>query len=171
MRRCAKKGFNQLRLLPRRLNVWSIPGQDLVRFFSPHAYRRPWGFVYSGFVGVEIPALREWLNTHAPGEKVGIFHTCFTGYVIANEDVLNDFMVEHGDPVPADLWAGLLMDRILRIPDSLDALVRVYRSDRQQLGFLAHPYDKPAWDFLLKWRENPDPALHVPRMLPTGQIV
>lgn len=143
----------------------------MIRFFSPDAYRRPWGFVYSGFIGVEIPALREWLSVHAPDDRCGIFHTCFVGCNIANEDVLQSFLLEHGDPVPADLWAGLLMDRVLTIPDSSDALLAAYRSDRQQLGWLAIPSHKPAWDFLLKWRDDPDPALHVPYMLPTGQIV
>jgi hypothetical protein len=165
------EGFEQQRIGPRPLEVWSVPALDIIRCFHASAYRRPWGFIYSGGIGVEVPALREWLNRHKPGEQSGIFHSWFVGYEIANEDVLGEFMVNHGEPVPADLWAGLLMDRILNVPTSLDALVAAYRSQREQLGWLAHPHQKPAWDFLLKWREHPDPALHVPRMLPDGRIV
>ena len=166
-----EEGFEQQRIAPRRLKVWSIPGQDLVRFFAPHAHRRPWGFAYYGFVGIEIPALREWLDRHKPGDEAGIFHTSFVAYHIANEKWVREFMVTHDDPVPTDLWAGMLMDRLLEIPASLDDLVTVYCSHREKLGWLAGAFLKPAWDFLLKWREDPDPTLHVPRMLPNGRIV
>lgn len=163
------EGFEPYCLMPRRLWAWTIRGEDIVRAFVPNAYRRPWGFAYRGGVGIEIPALRAWLDRYRPGQQVGRFHTWFAGYEIANEDVLGDFTVLHDDPVPADLWAGLLKDRLLRIPASLDSLVALYRRDREKLGWLAHPHDRPAWDFLLKWHEDPDPALPVPPF-PYGQL-
>jgi len=163
------EGFSSQKLLGNK--VWSLPGEDIIRLFQPHAYRRSWVFVYSGAIGIEIPALRSWINKYKPGEGGGILRGYFTAYIIANEDVLNKFMVEFGNPVPADLWAGLLRDRVARIPSSLEMLLSTYRTNREELGWLAHPHTKPAWDFVQRWRANPDPSLHVPRMSPTGQIV
>ena len=163
------EGLEPVRIV-RPVKAWSYSGGDIVRFFHPQAVRRPWGFIYDGFVGVEIPTLRAWLNRHKSKEQTGIFHSCFAGYHTANEDILRDFMIEFGDPVPADLWGGLIKDRLVRIPETLEELIRVYRTERERLGELAHPHNKPAWDFLLRWRGNPDPALPVPQMLPDGRI-
>jgi hypothetical protein len=166
-----QEGLEERKLVPKRPKVWSLAGGDTIRFFFPHAYRRPWGFVYSGSIGVEIPSLRQWLQQHKLGDEVGIFHTCFVGYPIINEDILGEFMVEHDKPVPSDLWAGLLKDRLEKIPTTLDGLVAAYQRNKEELGWLAHPYDRQAWEFLLKWLKDPDPSLHVPRMLPNGQII
>lgn len=165
------EGLRRQRLVGIGQKVWSLPADDLIRFFQPHAYRRPWGFVLSGLIGIEIPALREWIERNKPGEEGGILRSYFTGFIIANDDVLRNFMVTMDDPIPADLWAGLLRDSLERIPCSVADLLTTYRSDREKLGWLAHPHTKPAWDFLQAWIANPDPALHVPRMIPDGQIV
>ena len=165
-----QEGLIECKLAPKRPKVWSPADGNITRFFMPHAYRRPWGFVYSGSIGIEIPSLRQWLRQHKPGNAVGIFHTCFVSYVIANEDALCDFMVEHDQPVPSDLWAGLLRDRLHTLPSTLADLVAAYRRNREELGWLAHPYDRHAWDFLLRWIDDPDPLLHVPKMSPTGRI-
>lgn len=164
------EGFEEFRIGPQRLKAWSLAAGEVRSFFVPHAYRRPWGFVYSGTIGIEIAALRKWLDEHSGGRS-GIFCWCFAGYVIANDDVLGSFMLSHGAPVPADLWAGLVKDRILDLPTSLDELIAAYRSNRERLGWLAHPHQKAAWAFLLKWYENPDPDLHIPQMLPDGRII
>lgn len=164
------EGLQERQLFRKGPKVWSLPGGDIIRFFWPHAYRRPWGFVYSGAIGIEIPTLRKWLGDHKPNREA-IFQSCFVSYLIANEDVLGGFMVEHGKPPPTDLWAGLLKDRLLRVPSTLDELTEAYRRNKEELGWLAHPHERDAWDFLLKWQDNPDPGLHVPRMLPNGQIV
>ena len=155
---------------PRVPNIWILPADDIVRFFWPHAYRRPWGFVYSGNIGVEIPELRDWLRKHRP-DSPGIFHTCFVSYNILNEAALGEFMVEHEQPVPGDLWAGLLKDRLAQIPATFAGLVTAYRRRREDLGWLANPGERFAWDFLLKWLDDPDPSLHVPSILPDGRIV
>lgn len=157
--------------VPKAPKIWTLPADDIIRFFWPYAYRRPWGFVYSGSIGIEVPALRDWLREHKPGREAGIFQTSFVGYVIANEDVLRDFLVEHGEPVPADLWAGLLKDRLARVPPTLEGLIASYRRNKEELGWLAHPSSRHAWEFLLEWRDNPDPSLHVPTRGPNGRIV
>ena len=155
---------------PKLPSVWALPADDIIRYFSPHATRRPWGFVYSGYIGVEIPALRTWLKQYK-SDDAGIFHTWFVGYYIMNDDVLGNFAVEHGEAAPFDLWAGLIKDRIATIPQSLEGLVSTYRRNREELGWLAHPHERHAWNFLLNWLRDPNPTLEVPRMLPDGRIV
>ena len=155
---------------PKVPDAWALPASDILRYFWPAAYRRPWGFVYSGSIAVEIPELRDWLDAHKRGDP-GIFHTCLVGYNIMNDDTLGVFAVAHGETIPADLWAGLIRDRLARIPSSLENLAAAYRRNREVLGWLARPAERHAWDFLMKWLDDPDPALQVPRMLPDGRVV
>ncbi|HEX8214902.1 MAG TPA: hypothetical protein VF582_05465 [Allosphingosinicella sp.] len=166
-----REGFEERQLFPKGPKVWSLPAADIIRFFWPGAYRRPWGFVYSGAAGIEIPRLRDWLHEHKPRDEAGIFHSCFVSYLIANEEVLGDFQIEHGKIVPADLWAGLLRDRIARVPETLDGLIAAYRGKREELGWLGGRRSRDAWSFLLDWYDKPDPSLHVPKMLPDGRII
>ncbi|MEV4934106.1 hypothetical protein MRBLMA1_001128 [Sphingobium sp. LMA1-1-1.1] len=163
------QGFVERRLVGQK--VWSLPDAEVIRFFQPLAYRRPWGFLLSGILGIEIPELRTWLEQHKPNQESGIFQGCFVGYNIANDSVLGEFRSLIDTPVPADLWAGLVMDQLDQLPSRLDDLIDQYRRNREPLGWLAHPHDRFTWDFLLRWRQDPDPTLHVPRMSPTGQIV
>ena len=151
-------------------SVWALPADDILRYFWPDAQRLPWGFRYSGSIVIEIPPLRTWLNQHKR-EDAEIFHTRFVSYNILNEDILAGFTVEHDEPVPSDLWAGLLADRLARIPPNLQSLVDAYRRNREDLGWLAHPHDRHAWDFLLKWIDDPDPSLPVPKRLPDGRFI
>jgi hypothetical protein len=165
-----EEGLEEQRLFPKGPKVWTISGDDLIRFFWPQAIRRPWGFIYDGAIGVEIPSLRTWLREFKP-EGPGIFHSCFICYLITNEELRREFMVEHGNPIPADLWAGLLKDKLELVPPNLDSLITAYRRNKEELGWLAHPHQRHAWDFLLKWRENRDPSIHVPKMLPNGRVI
>lgn len=118
-----------------------------------------------------MPALRHWLGAFKPGGQAGILHSCFVSYMIINDDVLGEFRVEHDKPAPLDLWAGLLKDRLERVPPTLDGLINAYRRNKEELGWLAHPHMHHAWDFLLRWNDNPSPMLQVPRRLPDGRIV
>lgn len=165
------ENFESVRLVKGGPKVWALPGDDLVRFFSPHELRRPWGFRLNGGFGIEIPALRKWLTTHKPGAAAGIFQTCFVGYYSVNDQVFAELAIDTGQPVPADLWVGLIKDRLCQLPESLDALLAAYRSNREPLGLLASPHEKAAWDFLVKWRDSPDPDLRVPYRLPNGRLV
>jgi hypothetical protein len=164
-----REGLEARQIVAKAPKAWTIPTDGIVRFFQPHASRRPWGVVYSGAIGIEVPALRQWLRAYKVGEE-GVFHSCFISYLIVNEDVFRGFMVSHGDPVPTDLWAGLLKDRLEQIPETLADLIAAYRRNKEELGWLAHPHEKNAWDFLLRWQDDPDPALHVPKMQPEGRI-
>lgn len=164
-----REGLEARQIVPKAPKAWALPADDVVRFFQPHPYRRSWGFVYSGAIGIEIPALRHWLRTHKPGEE-GVFHSYFSNYLILNEEVFRRFMVTHDQPVPTDLWAGLLRDRLEQIPGTLAELITAYRRNKEELGWLAHPHERPAWEFLLNWHDNPDPALLVATMQPDGRI-
>jgi hypothetical protein len=166
-----EEGLEERALFPKGQKVWSISHNDLIRFFWPAPVRRPWGFSYMGYIGIDAPGLRAWLEEHKPGAEAGIFQSCFLAYHTLNDDIRAEFMVEHGKPIPADLWAGLLRDRLDRIPPNLGALVDVYRRNREELGQLAHAHTRHAWDFLMRWRIDPDPALVVPKMMPDGRIV
>ncbi len=165
------EGFREQRLCQVGPKVWTLPADEIVPFFSSDAQRRHWGFVLFGVIGIEIPALRLWLDEHKPGPASGIFQSGFIGYYTSNEQVFGDFQILHGSPIPSDLWVGLIKDRLRLIPRSLDELLATYRTNREVLGWLAHPNDKAAWDFLIQWRHSPDPALHVPYRLPTGEVV
>ncbi|WP_242154919.1 hypothetical protein [Sphingomonas sp. BAUL-RG-20F-R05-02] len=163
-------GFQELRLRKGASKVWALPSSEVIAYFAPDAQRRAWGFNLFGTIGIEIPKLRSWLNEHKSGQDCGIFHSGFIGYYTLNEEVLRDFRIEHGLPIPFDLWVGLIKDRLNRIPQTLDGLIATYRTNREALGWLAHPGDKAAWDFLVQWMHDPDPSLSVPYRLPTGQI-
>ena len=108
--------MEERQLFPKGPKVWSLPGDDTLRFFQPQPYRRPWGFVYSGCIGIEIPALREWLRAHRSADQAGIFHSSFTSYLMINDDNGGEFMLQHGQPIPVGRWAGLLKSRLARIP-------------------------------------------------------
>jgi len=151
--------------------VWALPSEEVVRYFQPLTYRRPWGFLLSGIVGIEIPALRAWLQAHKSSDESGIFRGGFVAYNIANEEVLRAFTSTFDGPVAADLWAGLLLDRLEGLPSRLDDLIDLYRRNREELGWLAHPHERFAWDFLKQWHQKPDPDLRVPKSSPTGEIV
>jgi hypothetical protein len=166
-----EEGLEERRLFPNGPKVWTLPAADVLRFFAPQSIRRPWGFIYTGAIGIEIRSLRDWLREFKPEAETGIFHSCFVKYLIINEDVFGNFTVEHDKPVPSDLWAGLLKDRVDKVPPTLDTLVATYRRNKEDLGWLAHPHERHAWDFLLRWRENPDPSIHVPQVRPDGRIV
>lgn len=165
-----KAGLERRRIVPREAKVWALPSGEIERFFWPQAIRRPWGFAYVGAIGIEIPALRQWLATYKREEERGIFRSCFVLSLIANEDILGNFMIEHGEPVPSDVWAGLLTDRLSNVPATMDELIDAYQRRSKVLGSLVNPHDQHAWEFLLAWRNDPDPSMHVPSRRPDGRV-
>lgn len=163
-------GLVERKLFPKGAKVWCLPGNEVIRFFQPQPYRRTWGFVFTGYFGIEIPALRAWLAEHHP-DDAGIFRHSFEAYHSLNESDRRDFMIEHERQVPAELWAGRIRDRLELLPASLEELLSVYLQRREALGRLAHPITSPAWDFLLKWNDGRDALLDVPKRGPEGRIV
>ena len=164
--------FVEKRLSKGGWKVWTREAStEVTSYFSLDAQRRPWGFRLLGIVGIEIPTFRLWLDQHKPDTKRGIFQEGFTGYYTANDEVLGGLHVNHGQSVPAGTWVQLIKNRLDLIPGSLDLLIDTYRNNRRELGWLDHVHDEVAWDFLIKWHENPDPALCVPHRLSNGQVV
>lgn len=163
-------GLEPFTLIRKGPKAWRLPDGEIVQFFYPHAIRRSWGFIYAGSIGIDIPALRQWLNANA-GNRLNIFHVSFLNYRIENEDVLGRLWIDHGKSVPSDLWAGLLKDRLADIPNTVEGLLTTYRRKRDALGWLAHPSECHAWDFLFRWQADPDQSLKIPYMAPTGEIL
>ena len=60
---------------------------------------------------------------------------------------LRGFMINHGDRVPAIFWAGNGRLRIDFGMHSVDVLIQAFRGDKEQLGWLAHPQERYAWEF------------------------
>ena len=166
-----QEGFVQIRLHKGDQKVWALIDDEVVRFFAPHAQRRPWGYAFFGIFGIELPELRQWLDRYKPGPASGIFAGSFTAYFSSNEEVFREFMIEHGAPVPADLWVGLIKDRLSRVSTSVDDLVISYQNGGEDLGCFAHSNESDAWRFLEQWRKDPDPRMHVPCRSPTGLII
>lgn len=160
-----EEGFREQRLPKSGDKIWHLPSLEVVPYFGTHTQRRPFGFVLYGVFGIEIPMLREWLIKYKPGQESGIFHRGFVEYYSTNDKVFRDFAIENDSPIPADLWVGLIKDRLNLVPSSLDELLKIYRTNREHLGMLAHPTNKIAWDFLIRWHQNPDPGLDVPHSL------
>lgn len=165
----ARVGLEERTLFAKGTKAWCLPEGELTRFFQPQPYRRGWGFVFTGNLGIEIPRLRQWLRHHHPGDP-GIFHHSFVAYQTLNDGDRGDFMVTFDEPVPADRWATDLRDKLAALPATLDDLISTYRDNPESLGVLARPLFSPAWHFLMRWAEMPDTTLRVPKMGPDGRI-
>jgi len=162
-------GMVPIKMGPRKLKVFSLPG-EIIRFFSEHAYRQPWGFVYSGSIGLELPRLRHWLGQHA--KEPGIFHSSFASYVIANDLPLSSqLMVEVGEPFSAKSWAHEIRSRLDRIPASEPSLIEMLQENPEDLGLLHNSWTKPAWDFYLRWLHGQDSELGVPSRDARGRLI
>jgi len=162
-------GLAQIKVGPRKLKAFTLPGEN-IRFFSEHAYRRPWGFVYSGSIGIELPRLRHWLTQN--GKELGIFHSSFADYVIANDLPLSSqLMVEVGEPFSAASWAQEIRSRLERIPASEASLIEMMRADPGDLGLLHNDWNKPAWDYYRRWLDRPDVELEVPDRDARGRLI
>jgi hypothetical protein len=162
-------GLRERRLFPKGAKAWSLTEGELIRFFQPQPYRRGWGFVYTGYVGIEIPRLRSWLASHHPGDP-GIFHHSFVAHHTLNDPDRAAFMTDLAQPVPADQWAAIIRARLERLPSSLGDLVSACRDDPDRLAALQRPTFPEAWPFLLRWAASPDAVHAVPKIGAIGQV-
>lgn len=161
-------GFERRRLrpaVPKKWLPWVLPASAVLPCFFPDPLRRPWGFTLSGCIGIEIPKLSAWLREWRPEESPGIFHSALVLWHIANDDVLGGFDVIHGEPPPIRDWVANIKHRLSAVPPTLDELIRVYRRAPENLRGLASPFEKPAWDFLLRWHADRNAAPPVPQRL------
>lgn len=166
----SRVGLEESPLVQKKPKVWCLPGGEVIRFFQPAAYKRGWGFVYTGFVGIELPQLRKWLVAHDHGQP-GIFRHSFVAHHTLNDDDRDQFMIDLESEPPVDRLAAALYDKVARIPPSMEQLVSAYRHNPASLCGLAGPIHSAAWEFLLRWTEAPDDNLRVPQRGPDGRIV
>jgi hypothetical protein len=166
----ARAGLEERKLFVQGAKALCLPEGALTRFFQPQPYRRGWGFVFTGLIGLEIPELRRWIVQHHPTDA-GIFHHSFVAYHTLNDADRSKFMIEEGEPVPADQWAAAIHRKLANLPSTIDALVSEYRTKPEGLGLLADPLQAPAWRFLMRWADSADAALNIPRSNENGRII
>ena len=154
-------GYSPHKLAPDTLVSWQKSKGEVVPLFLPHAMRRPWGFKLSGEVGIEVPQLRSWLNQHKGKEGFGAFRRAFVCYNILNDPHLSAFGAGHGRPLPVDDWVETIDRHLMSVPSTLDELIDTYQAEPSRFGWWAKP--ESSWDFLIRWRSNPDPELEVPQ--------
>lgn len=156
-------GFAAGRLAPRVPTAWTLSGAGVVPVFYPDAMRRPWGYKLSGSVGIELPELRRWLKEHKGGDGFGVFRWAFVTYNILNDPPLSRFAVTHDEQtIPTGEWIAKVRCRLQELPATVDELIRTYCEAPATLGWWASDRHKAAWDFLLRWRSDPDPSMPVP---------
>lgn len=152
-------GFSPVRIAPKMPLAWTLPGEEIEPVFFPHEMRRPWGFRLSGILAIELPSLRQWLlRKDGP---IGVFHHSFVNYHLANDDMLGGFDAINAASAPLDEWIGLITERVCVLPKTVDELIHTYRTSPDHLGLFADPINKPAWDFLMRWRDDPSADLQV----------
>ena len=120
-------GFER-RSVPRSKDPqWVLPGREVGRLFSQQAMRRPWGFLLSGGLAIDVPAFREWLTKAFPRDQQGVLRGCLSTWHIANDPDMF-FGVEDETP-PYQQWVRQISRRLAVLPDTIEGLLRA-QSDR-----------------------------------------
>jgi hypothetical protein len=161
------EGFER-RAIPRCKDpIWILPGREVERSFWQHAIRRPWGFLLSGVLSIDVPSFRAWLTNKFPKDQLGILWGNLGGWHIANDPDLF-FGVEDENP-PYEEWVNQIRRRLMVLPDTIDGLLRAEGERTQGLApFLDSP---KAWNYFRAWAEGDEPEHPPPHRLPTGQVV
>jgi len=162
-----KAGFER-RAIPRCKDpIWILPGREGERSFFQHALRRPWGFLLSGVLSIDVPAFREWLSNEFPRNQHGILEGTLLSWHIANDPNLF-FGIETEEP-PYEYWATQIRRRLVVLPDTIEGLLRA-ESERAK-GLKVFSDAPKTWTYFRAWAEG-DPPLHPPpHRLPDGRIV
>ncbi|HEX6742118.1 MAG TPA: hypothetical protein VF079_10050 [Sphingomicrobium sp.] len=162
-------GF-QRRAIPRcKDSIWLLPGREVERSFWQNAQRRPWGFVLSGSLAIDVPEFRSWLTKRFPKDQHGIMWSSILGRHIANEPDM--FFAVEAEPPPYRQWVDQIRLALAALPDTVDGLLQAER-EPQRLRLVWADWDAPkAWRYFKAWAEGHAPDYPPPRMLPTGQII
>jgi hypothetical protein len=161
-------GFER-RVIPRAKDpTWLLPGHEVERSFWQHTVRRPWGFLLSGVLSIDVPAFRDWLTKKFPQNQHGIFSgATLLGWHIANDPDMF-FGVEEGTP-PYEQWIHRIRRRLVVLPDTIEGLLRAEGARAQGLSvFLDAP---KAWNYFKAWATGDEPTSPPPFVTPDGQIV
>src|SRR3954466_6683258 len=111
-------GFEQQKIKGTKATVWLLPGREVDRQFWEHAIRRPWGFLLSGTISIDVPAFRQWLTDRYPRDQHGILWSGLLNRHIAN-DADMFFAAEDGQP-PYEEWVSLIRRRLAVLPDTIE---------------------------------------------------
>jgi hypothetical protein len=162
-------GFERKKLKGSRATIWVLPGREVDREFWEHAMRRPWGFLLSGSLAIDVPVFRAWLTAQFPKDQHGILRSGLLGRHIANEPDMF-FAVETEQP-PYRKWVEQIRQALAALPDTIEGLLSAER-EPQRLRLVWDKWAAPkAWSYFKAWAQGDEPNCPPPHMLPTGQIV
>jgi hypothetical protein len=131
--------------------------------------RRPWGFLLSGSLAIDVPAFRHWLVERFPRNLHGVMWSGLLSRNIANEPDMF-FAVEAENP-PYREWVERIRRALAALPDTLEGLVKAER-EPERLRMVWDDWAAPkAWSYFKSWAQGNEPKHPPPHMLPTGQIV
>lgn len=143
------RGFRKLKLVGDQIASYAIGEGDLIRYFGPHAMRRPWGCVMLGTFGVAVPALQNWLSSRGERPSLGRL-----SYYITNEPQFGlPVAVENKtDLLSLSRWLDAIHSRVLSLPSELyelDVLSAAATSGHLQLLKISTP---AFWTSLAQWK-------------------
>ena len=144
---------------------WSLPANEVVPAFFPHAIRFWWGFRLSGSIGFDLAELRAWLNSKFSRKELGIFRLGFVARHIANYPDIGGFSRTLDEDIPMVEWVQQIKERLSELPSTLAEVVEAYRDAPHRLLGMEHGVNKPAWDFLLDWYPQRNTARSIPQSL------
>jgi len=162
-------GFVRKKIKGSTATIWLLPGREVDREFWEHAIRRPWGFLLSGSLAVDVPAFRTWLTEQFPRNQHGILWSNLLGRHIANEPHMF-FAVEKEEPPYRD-WAQQIRSRLAALPDTVEGLLSAERQP-ERLRLVWDQWAAPkAFRYFKVWATADPPSNPPPYQLPDGRIV
>jgi hypothetical protein len=162
-------GFERKRVKGTKATIWLLPGREVDHEFWEHAIRRPWGFLLSGSLSVDVPAFRTWLQDSFPRDQHGIVWGSLLNRHIANEPDM--FLGVEDEPPPYRDWVDLIRTRLAALPDTVEGLLAA-EDQPARLRVLWDDWAAPkAWGYFKAWATGDAPRRPPPFMLPDGQIV
>jgi hypothetical protein len=162
-------GFDRRPIKRSQSSIWVLPGREVERAFWEHAIRRPWGFLLSGSLSIDVPAFREWLTSKFPEDQHGILWSSLLGRHIANEPDMF-FAVENEQP-PYHEWVGTIRARLAALPDTIEGLLAAEQQPHR-LRLVWDNWTAPkAFSYFKAWANNESLENPPPCRLPDGRIV
>ena len=163
-------GFERKKVKGSAATIWALPGREVERMFSEHAVRRPWGFLLSGSLAIDVPSFRAWLIKSFPTNQHGITRNSIVGRHIANEPDMF-FAVEFDEQPPYQKWVDQIRRALAALPDTVEGLLKA-EDEPQRLRLVWGAWDAPkAWNYFKAWAGGEEPNHPPPHRLSTGQIV
>jgi hypothetical protein len=164
-----RTGFERKRQKGTKATIWVLPGREVERAFWEHAMRRPWGFLLSGSLSIDVPTFRTWLSGKYPRDQHGVLRSGLIGRLIANETDM--FFAVEDEPPPYLEWVEQIKRALAALPDTVEGLLSA-EGQPQRLRLVWDDWTAPkAWSYFKAWAEGDEPQHPPPHMLPTGQIV